>query len=410
MQSNKEIFLAILDNYIHPDHRLPEIKNLQVEDIEELFRLASEHSVFPVIYEQVRQTKAYQDLPNERKQYDKMKIKRLVIGQTCRTNLFLMLYKELLNLEIPMLVVKGLVCRNMYSNPDYRQSCDEDILIRKEDFHKLDQALEQRGFLREQIDHPEKEHEITFYNEAKGLYLEVHLSLFPEESGAYGRLNREFEDVFESYVIEKIQGVDIYTLDPTKHMLYLLCHGLKHFLHSGFGIRQLCDMVLFAEKYGDRIDWKQIEISTRRQHMELFWLNLFDIGENYLGFSWKKANLKKPKKIKLDSEAMLSDLLDSGVYGKSSEERVHSANITLEAVQSSKKRVSIRRSLFPSMEYMKMRYPYLKRHGWMLPYAWLERVFGYLKQNDRQEAMATVEMGKTRTELLRKYGIIDRQD
>lgn len=407
MLNKKEIFLGILDHFIHPDHRLPDLKNLQTDDIEHLFRMANDHSVFPVIYEQVRCTKIYQSLSDEKREYQKKAAKRLVIGQTYRTSLFLMLYNELLNLGIPMLVVKGIVCRNMYQNPDYRQSCDEDILIRREDFRKLDQALEQRGFIREQIDHPEKEHEVTYFHEAQGLYLEVHLSLFPEESGAYGRLNQEFTDVFDHYVMEKIQGVDVCTLDPTSHMLYLLCHGLKHFLHSGFGIRQLCDMVLFAETYGERIDWEQIEIRTKRQHMYLFWMNLFDIGERYLGFSWKKACLKKPKKIKLESEAMLSDILDSGVYGKSSEERVHSANITLEAAKAQKKKLSLRSSLFPGIGYMKTQYPYLNKHKWMLPYAWAKRIYGYLRNKDRQKAMAAVEMGKTRTELLRKYGIIE---
>ena len=407
---NEDIFLNILDNFLHSDHRVADMSKLQVNDIIHLLQMGSAHSVFPVIYDQVRKTEAYHNLPDVKQAYYKNNTKRLVIGQTCRTGLFLMLYKELLNLGIPMLVVKGIVCRNMYSNPDYRQSCDEDILIRREDFHKLDQALEQRGFLREQIDHPEKEHEITFYNAAKGLYLEVHLSLFPEESGAYGRLNQEFTDVFDNYVIEKIQGVDIYTLNPTKHMLYLLCHGLKHFLHSGFGIRQLCDMVLFAETYGDRIDWNQVEAGTKRQHMYVFWMNLFDIGEKYLGFSWKKANIRKPRNLKPDSDAMLADILDSGVYGKSSEERVHSANITLEAVQSHKKKISIRSSLFPGMEYMKSRYLYLKKHKWMLPIAWMQRILGYMKNKDRHEVMAAVELGKTRADLLRRYGIINTRD
>lgn len=406
MQNNKKLFLGILENFIHPDHSLSDMKNLQADDIDELFQLAMEHSVFPVIYEQVRKTDVYQNFSEERKQYYKMKTKKLVIGQTYRTSLFLMLYKELLNLEIPMLVIKGIVCRNMYSNPDYRSSCDEDILIRREDFHKLDQALGQRGFLREQIDHPEKEHEITFYNEAKGLHLEVHLSLFPEKSGAYGRLNQEFTDIFDNSVIEKIQGVDIYTLNPTKHMIYLLCHGLKHFLHSGFGIRQLCDMVLFAETYGDRIDWNQVESSTKRQHMYVFWMNLFDIGERYLGFSWEKANIRKPRNLKVDSEAMLIDILDSGVYGKTSEERIHSANITLDAVQTHKKHISVRSSLFPESGYMQNQYPYLKKHKWMLPIAWGQRMVGYLKHKDKRKAIAAVEMGKTRTELLHKYGII----
>ena len=37
-------------------------------------------------------------------------------------------------------------------------------------------------------------------------------------------------------------------------ILYLLLHAFKHFLHSGFGIRQVSDIILFSEKYRDQIE------------------------------------------------------------------------------------------------------------------------------------------------------------
>ena len=45
----------------------------------------------------------------------------------------------------------------------------------------------------------------------------------------------------------------------TDHLLYLILHALKHFLYSGFGIRQVCDIALFSERYRDEIDWSRVK-------------------------------------------------------------------------------------------------------------------------------------------------------
>lgn len=323
------------------------------------------------------------------------------------TNLFLDLYRRMSRLGVTPLVMKGIICRNIYPLPDYRSSSDEDMLIPREQFSKLDQILLQCGFQRENIENIQKEHEVTYYHPGNGLYLEVHLSLFPEESGSYGRLNTEFPRVFERQTTEMIQGVEIHTLDVTQHMFYLLCHGLKHFLHSGFGIRQLCDMIMFAETYGDDIDWVEVKERTRRQNMYIFWMNLFDIGERYLGFSWEKAGLVRPPKDMIDSEAMLDDILDSGVFGKSSLERAHSANITLQASdQSEKKRSGIIESLFPDIKYMSRDYTYLKKHKWSFPIAWVQRILAYRKKMAGHDITKPMEKGRQRVELLKKYGMI----
>lgn len=74
------------------------------------------------------------------------------------------------------------------------------------------------------------------------------------------------------------------TMNHTDHMLFLICHSLKHFIHSGFGIRQICDMVMFANAYGSDIDWPYIMKKLENIHGDVFWINLAAIGERYLGF------------------------------------------------------------------------------------------------------------------------------
>lgn len=407
--TNQEIFLGILKCFICQDNQLPDTGKMEQADWEMILRLASEHAVLPIVYSVIWKQESFQKLPEQMQNACKQQIKRQVIVQTQLTSLFLEFYKLLIASDVTPLVMKGIICRSMYTQPDYRISGDEDLLIKKEEFHRLDVLLKDNQFQREEYENPLEMHEITYIHPRNGLRLEVHLSLFPEESGSYGRLNREFPQIFQRSIVQIIQNTEIHTMDPTQHMLYLLCHGLKHFLHSGFGIRQLCDMILFAEHYGDKIDWNEVIRRTKAQNMYVFWMNLFDIGEKYLGFSWKKAGLSRPDEEILHSEEMLGDILDSGIYGKSSDERVHSANITLQASnQSQQKQLGLGASLFPGIDYMSRYYPYLEEKKWLLPFAWGQRLAAYGRKTDRKEMSRTVTTGKKRVELLKQYGIIEK--
>lgn len=407
---NQKILLEILRKFVHMESAAPSLEGMHAGDWREVLLLAQEHAVLPMVYEVVGKEKAFQTVPEEiRKEYKKL-VAGMVVRQVRATGLFLQLYQEILESGVTPLVMKGIICRNMYRMPDYRISGDEDLLVRREEFAKLDLFLQERGFQRDEIEDMEREHEVTYVHGKNGMRLEVHLDLFPEQSGSYGFLNEEFPEVFERHIVQRIQGVEVHTLSETQHMLYLLCHGLKHFLHSGFGIRQLCDMIVYAETYGAHIDWAEIEERTKRQGMYVFWMNLFDIGERYLGFSWDKALLKRPEGLELDSEELLEDILDSGIFGKSSRQRLHSANMTLEASnRKEKKRSEMMASLFPGMEYMRARYPYLKEKKWLLPAAWLQRIFSYGKKMRGREMTGAAKIGMQRVKLLEKYGIVERK-
>ncbi len=77
------------------------------------------------------------------------------------------------------------------------------------------------------------------------------MDLFPQESGAYGHFNQLFEDAFDTCMEADIQGSKVFTQSQTAFFISCMPQ-LKHFLHSGFGVRQACDLLYFAKKYRDR--------------------------------------------------------------------------------------------------------------------------------------------------------------
>ena len=69
------------------------------------------------------------------------------------------------------LIVKGIVCRELYVQPDLRISNDEDLLIPREEFPAMDEFLLKEGFFRSELDCEKEYQEVGYQNPGTGLYL-----------------------------------------------------------------------------------------------------------------------------------------------------------------------------------------------------------------------------------------------
>lgn len=375
-----------------------------------IMRLAEIHKVLPLIFEAVYKVPSLQPANAPFMGNIRPRVLRQVTLQMMKTNEFLMLNQYLWKANVKPLVVKGVICRNIYPNPDYRMSGDEDILIPVEVEEAAQNALESYDM----FEVTRKSYEITYQKKNSPLNVELHTHLFETESEAYGDFNRFFEGVFERAIIEEIQGVPVYTMEYTDHLFYLICHAFKHFLHSGFGIRQVCDIIMYANTYGSKVDWDRMLQNCKEIRADLFAAALFQIGAKYLVFDAKKACYpEKWQAIQVDETAMLEDLLSSGLYGDSNMSRKHSSNITLDTVaaqkQGRKNKNAVIASLFPSANALKVRYPYLEKRPYLLPIAWCDRILKYRKETSQSQdnnAVDAMKIGKQRIELMKKYGII----
>lgn len=402
MDRTNELFLNILRAAIRGERfRVPE--DVTGDAWQTLLRMAAIHKVEPLFLEAVHAGGTLQAAAPELAAALKRQVKQQVILQTIRTGEFLALNDMLRSAGIPAIVVKGITCRALYPDPDHRPSADEDVLIRRSDYDACREIFDRFGL---QAVSEEDSYEVPFRKPGSPLYIELHKHLFPAESEAYGDLNRFFEGVFDRSVEVSACGGTVRTMAPTDHLFYLLCHAFKHFLHSGFGIRQICDILLFAERYGPEIDWELIRKNCRAIRADRFCAAMFDIGSRHLGFNADAA--RYPALWHADGAALLADVLSSGVYGTADADRTHSSRLTLDAVAARKEGRRARgvlASAFPSAKALGGRYPYLKKHPCLLPAAWASRMLGYAKENT--SAAESLKVGRERVALLRQYGIID---
>ena len=388
---------------------------VSAEELKQVLQIAQMHHVLPMIFEVVRICPAATALSPELIAECRKSTLHAVMGQTVKTEEFLELYQNLNSRGITPLVVKGLICRNLYPQPDYRDSGDEDVLCGEADFLKCHQAMVE--FDMEPCCSDLGGYEVPYSKKGGLLYIELHKTLFPGNSDIFGDCNRIFENAFERAVKVTVQGVEIATLDWTEHMLYLILHAFKHFLHSGFGIRQVSDMVLFANTYGHLVDWCYVQKKCKGLRADRFAMAIFAIGEKYLTFNPEKAQYPQSwSALRVDPEPLLQDLLCGGIYGGADRSRVHSSNMTLNAVKADKKGKigkqghNLIRTVFPPARRLEARFPWLRRMPWLLPAAWFLRIIGYIKEAltcSDSSASAVIRMGSQRVELLRQYDIID---
>ena len=380
------------------------------------FALAESHKVLPMIFDAVCRCPSARRADPQLMQEMKQRSIAGMMHQIRKTSEFLNIYRQFAFHGIQPLVVKGLICRELYPNPDFRISSDEDILVPAEQFEKSIQILQECG-LHPTIERTDVENldEIGFIAKEGVSYIELHKSLFPKDSDAYGDLNNYFVDCFENAPSLKVQGTEIRTLEPTMHLFYLICHAFKHFLHSGFGLRQVCDITMFANAYGKEIDWQMLFNQCREIRADKFMAALFKIGKKYLTFDFAKACYSKQwQEIEIDEEELLLELLQSGIYGGSSMSRRHSAKMTLEAAASMKKGKkrgnTVLSMVFPPAKTLESRYTYLKERPYLLPLAWTSRILKYQKETKtiaNNSVAETIKIGNERIELLKRYGIIE---
>ncbi len=391
----KYVMLSLLK-----DARLGRQSEPQPCDYELLHHLAQEHQVSALIFNQIY---GFPDLPADQKAAWTREAVQINAFQTMRSSRFLQLYEKLREAGVNALVVKGLILRNLYPQPDNRPSGDEDLYVPLDEFQQATEILQASGVV---LVHEAKEENI-FDDPGCGLRIELHGVLFNRETKAFGQYQALFESGFQDPAEHQIQGVPVLSLSYDLHFLFLITHFTKHFLACGVGIRQILDIVMYAEAYVEQIHWDQVYKTLREQKLLVLTANVMAIGQKY--FDMDPA-VPIPK-IKTDCGALLDDILDAGVFGKSTRARLHSSAFTLEAAEGRKRNSGrmLLSHLFPPLMQLRerMEYTYLRERPWLLPYAWVKRIGSYLhhrESGDQEKEM--IEMGTQRVKLLKKYGVI----
>ena len=368
-----------------------------------IFALANQQKLLPILFEAVRKTPAAEENA-ALFAVTKQQVIGQVLNQTVRSAEFSDLYHKLCAAGSHPIVVKGQLCSRLYPLKDHRISADDDLYIPDAEFMACHEQLLANGLT---TDTPTDElvtaDEVSYTKKDSPLYIELHRHLFDSSEDAHDELNHFFVD------LKPVEIDGFLAMPPHEHLLYLILHAYKHFVRSGIGLRQFCDIGLWAREYHDEIDWQLLHDQCASVHAATFAAAAFRIAREYLGIGF---DLPAPWDASIDAEPLLHDTLCGGVYGSNDYTRLHSSTVTLNAVKASRtgEKSSVLSTVFPKREYLEHRYPYLKKHPYLLPVAWVQRIAHYASEKQYgadNSASGSIKLAKERIELMKQYDIMD---
>ena len=367
-----------------------------------IFALANQQKLLPIVFEAVRKSPAAAENAALFAAI-KQQVIGQVLSQTMRSAEFSALYRKLRAAGLHPVVAKGQLCSWLYPLKDYRLSGDDDLYITEGEFFDCHKTLLANGLI---TDTPAEDlqmaDEVSYTKKGSPLYIELHRHLFDSSEDAHDELNHFFAD------IQPVEADGLLAMPPHQHLLYLILHAYKHFVRSGIGLRQFCDIGLWARAYHSQIDWQRLHDQCASVHAATFAEAAFRIAREYLGIAF---DLPAPWDNPIDVEPLLHDTLCGGVYGSNDYTRLHSSTVTLNAVKSSRdgQKSSVLASVFPRRNYMAHQYAYVKRCPLLLPVAWVQRLARYALEKhsgSHNSAAGSVRLARERIELMKLYEII----
>ena len=270
--------------------------------------------------------------------------------------------------KIDHILMKGYLVKDLYPVPELRWYGDIDFVIHKEDRSKTDQLMRNLGF--EVSDNWEPVYSYSKDTE----YYEIHTEILDADIGD-GKQREYFSDIWNHARPVKEHT---YRFEQEYHFIYLIAHLAKHAYKSGAGIRMYLDIALFIKEYRNTLNWNQVLEQLSELGLRRFFYTVCTACRQWY-------EVEPPCTIEaIDQKAfdVFTEMaVEGGTFGAST---ANDALETLKEADDSQSRImTVINQIFPSAQEIQARYTYLQKHKWLLPVAWIDRVFrnrGILKQ------------------------------
>ena len=374
----RDILLALIRSAISGEALPKELAAPTGEQLTEALRISAAHDVDHLVAQGIRQNGL---LPEASSALDKCILKAVYRHQQLKYDS----EKLLLTLEaakIPHLPLKGAVLRGYYPKPWMRTSCDTDVLVHKEE---LDKAI---NCLVGELSYKEKEratHDVSFTTRT-GNTVELHFDLVEE-----GRANAASEILGSVWSDAKLCSDSEYRYGMSDAFFYFyhIAHMAKHFECGGCGIRPFIDLWILDSQ-------SEKDVALRDELLQRGGLLKFAKAARRLAAVWFAGETDDGL-----TERMSEFLLHGGAYG-SSDNRV-----ALQQRRRGGKIGYIFSRIFIPYSKLKLYYPVLERHPYLMPFMQIRRWFMLFRSDvarmARSELAANSSVGKSDAERMSSF-------
>lgn len=273
--------------------------------------------------------------------------------------------------------LKGAVTKRIYPSPEMREMSDLDIVVFDESLDRAAGLLEEMGYK----NHGLVKHHMIFSGQG-GVHVELHWCLFDQNADRKQFIY--FKDNFKSVLKEGTAFTYEFGVDD--FYVYMISHMSKHFFETGCGIRNLLDIYVYRSELGDRMNNEYLA-----GELEKCGIRDFEKNMKELAFIWMEN-----RECSEFFENLFAYMVDSGIYGKT-ENGVWGQLAKETAADGSGSKLHY---YFPSLEFMKEKYPWLSRMPVLLPAAWVIRGVSGISRKESRDHRDKIE--HTDSESIRK--------
>ena len=257
--------------------------------------------------------------------------------------------------DIPYMLLKGSVIRELYPSPDMRTSCDVDYLIKSEDSDKIEKLMTAAGY-----DFTNNDKGVDAYKKPPFVSIEIHRELMGghEELDCLHNLWENAVDLEKTTLGKKMSQEDFY--------VYTIVHIAKHLTYGGSGIRPLMDMYLYLKNYRDSLNWEYIYSTLATVGLETLAKEL-DLLQSHWFCGGEKSDV---------TDELSKYIVESGIFGTVENSEAQREVYRRAGAEISKKQPFFK-VVFLSYKNMTLRYTSLKTPI-LLPIYWCVRIIDVL--------------------------------
>ena len=406
MNKTQEQLIEMINSAIHG--RKINFNENEIVNWDKLLEEARQHSVTSLIYSSINKSSIIKSLDKERMNSFKKQALYSGINQVRHIKQTAEILKELQEESIEVIVLKGLVVRYLYPNPDLRTMSDADIIVHKDDLERISEILVKMNYKQTKY---EDEHGAHIVFNKENSCIEVHWTLLNED---FFKGDRSFEDsLWDNAMTVKVGEAEALSLSWEDLAVHLCVHMASHFSHKGFGVRQLCDLVLVVEKKAKEIDWIGFNEKIKKCKLEKFTAAIFNVCK-------KLFNMEIPKELssiydinEKTINLVIDDIFESGVFGNKNTDNMFGRELAFDKnTESGSSNIRIMgrfiRLLFPPSNEMNNKYNYAKKYKILVPIAWIHHLIeglfnkNYNTKNKVGMLFSTISVSTNRSKLLKK--------
>ncbi len=344
----------------------PDKERIGAADLDEVYRLASRHSVGSAVAYAVESAGAKD-----------ARSAQAIAAAVRKTAVFdkewNAIKSEFAEAGIVFAPLKGAVLKNDYPKYGMREFSDYDILIDPERADEVRAIMEGLGYTAEKFD--VGVHDV--YHKEPFLNFEIHRALFDRRHDALGEYYKNVSDRLRGDGCEK-------SFSPEDFYLYQIAHEYKHFSGGGTGLRSLLDVYVCLKK---PLDMEYVAAEAEKMGIADFEKNNRSLALHLVG----------GEELTGSEQAMLDYVVTSGTFGTVS----HSIENKMRKNGRSKIRYALGRFFVPFRkknpyyDFFAGVYPFFYRHKIFLPFLPFYRAVNSIKKgNFRKELKALKKAGK----------------